>query len=1171
MKIFELNLKRYGPFTDVLLDLSAGAQGLHVVFGRNEAGKSTTLRALTCLLFGIEHNTRDAFLHEMSQLRIGGRLQHSSGEEFSFVRKKGRSKTVISQEDDSPLDDAILSRFLSGVDRELFTSLYGIGHPDLVEGGRAILEQRGELGQALFSAALGVTRLRTLLNDFNNTANSLFLPTGKKPIINALVRSYKDELKTIKNATLNSSAWSKLHKDIKELSAEIKAARRELEQTQAEENQLKRIKRVFRPLRNLEEVVKELKTLEDVVELPEDFGEQWRSALQKLRNAQEAKTKLELKIADARMQFESMEVDESLLAKAADIQDLSEELGAYKKAQKDLPAQEAKRQQLRNQARDALGAFRPGMTLDEVAALKPQFSRRKVIVSLANEARELAVAEQGNLKSLRNSKNKLERIERKLSEQPAPVDFSELKTAVAQALKAGDIDARIEEARTKAHSLGKTCKLALKRLGLWTGELDEFETLSLPLPETVERFEKNFSANSDEDRRIREKEEEYLEERKKIGQELMDLKAGGEVPIREQLEDARSLRTTGWHLVRRAWLDGEDVSIDAAKFDAERPLEKAYEHSVHNADKIADTMYQEAKRIERHRSLTSRLSSINESLNTLAKELEKNHQARKKLKTQWIDLWQPVHLSPLEPGEMLAWLRRAEALRGKIETLREQNNDVQQLERSRKVKREALLEALVALDVEIPSSDDAEELTSLLSFAEERLEEFNKQLQIKNKLESKKNDAAEDLKQAEDEARDLRARRDQWQSAWRDAVAWLELGEDPSPDEVSAALEQLEEIFGSLKDADSQGRRIYGIEKVIEEFEQRVAVFAKEIGMLPGDESPAVFMGKLVKKLGAALKAEERRAALEEQLHTLEAEQRQLVVEIDATKAHLEKLKKQAAAETDAELIQIERESSRRRELLVREQELLQQLQENGDGHTVDELREESSGKDIDTLSLEIEGKTQLAKELRSKLDGLKDRRAELAAQDKRMRGSAAAAEAKERASQILAKMRSEVERYLRARMAAHILEEQIERFRRENQTPLLARASQIFSKLTLGAYAGLRDDLDDKGTPIVLGVRPDEKEVPVAGMSDGTCDQLFLSLRLAALESHLHKAEPMPFVVDDILIGFDDERSRAALEVLGDLASKTQVIVFTHHARVTELAKSLSPKAGAFVHEIGS
>ncbi len=45
--------------------------------------------------------------------------------------------------------------------------------------------------------------------------------------------------------------------------------------------------------------------------------------------------------------------------------------------------------------------------------------------------------------------------------------------------------------------------------------------------------------------------------------------------------------------------------------------------------------------------------------------------------------------------------------------------------------------------------------------------------------------------------------------------------------------------------------------------------------------------------------------------------------------------------------------------------------------------------------------------------------------------------------------------------------------------------------------------------------------------MSDGTRDQLYLSLRLATLEQHQSKGEPIPFVVDDVLIGFDDNRTK--------------------------------------------
>ena len=80
--------------------------------------------------------------------------------------------------------------------------------------------------------------------------------------------------------------------------------------------------------------------------------------------------------------------------------------------------------------------------------------------------------------------------------------------------------------------------------------------------------------------------------------------------------------------------------------------------------------------------------------------------------------------------------------------------------------------------------------------------------------------------------------------------------------------------------------------------------------------------------------------------------------------------------------------------------------------------------------------------------------------------------------------------------------------------------------------------------------------------MSDGTRDQLFLALRIAGLETYVKDREPMPFVVDDILLNFDDARAMAALAVLGELAERTQVIYFTHHAHHVELArKALLPE----------
>jgi uncharacterized protein YhaN len=49
-----------------------------------------------------------------------------------------------------------------------------------------------------------------------------------------------------------------------------------------------------------------------------------------------------------------------------------------------------------------------------------------------------------------------------------------------------------------------------------------------------------------------------------------------------------------------------------------------------------------------------------------------------------------------------------------------------------------------------------------------------------------------------------------------------------------------------------------------------------------------------------------------------------------------------------------------------------------------------------------------------------------------------------------------------------------------------------------------------------------------------------------------------MPFVVDDILVNFDDQRAAATLGALAELSKKTQVIFFSHHGRLVELAQGL-------------
>jgi len=76
--------------------------------------------------------------------------------------------------------------------------------------------------------------------------------------------------------------------------------------------------------------------------------------------------------------------------------------------------------------------------------------------------------------------------------------------------------------------------------------------------------------------------------------------------------------------------------------------------------------------------------------------------------------------------------------------------------------------------------------------------------------------------------------------------------------------------------------------------------------------------------------------------------------------------------------------------------------------------------------------------------------------------------------------------------------------------------------------------------------------------MSDGTRDQLYLALRLAALEMHIEQAHALPFIADDLFINYDVDRARAGIEALARLSETTQVIFLTHHEHLVPVVKSV-------------
>ena len=155
--------------------------------------------------------------------------------------------------------------------------------------------------------------------------------------------------------------------------------------------------------------------------------------------------------------------------------------------------------------------------------------------------------------------------------------------------------------------------------------------------------------------------------------------------------------------------------------------------------------------------------------------------------------------------------------------------------------------------------------------------------------------------------------------------------------------------------------------------------------------------------------------------------------------------------------------------------------------------------------------------------------------------------------------------------LAAEMLGRALAAVERDSEPAMLRRIGALFSALTGGVYTKVLTDAgDDNVTRLSLLQRdfPHERQA-VNELSEGTRDQLFLALRLAAIEHHAAAAAPLPFLGDDILQTFDDDRALAAMRVLLQISDKVQVILLTHHRHVLDLAARL-PAGSVHVCRIG-
>lgn len=460
-----------------------------------------------------------------------------------------------------------------------------------------------------------------------------------------------------------------------------------------------------------------------------------------------------------------------------------------------------------------------------------------------------------------------------------------------------------------------------------------------------------------------------------------------------------------------------------------------------------------------------------------------------------------------------------------------------------------------ALEVEDASGVVAQEDATRADYERRRadLADADERLNALTAAEGKANAAADDASATEREAQDT------WAAWKRDAGVPDQL----SPQGVLDFFEAVRVARDALSETQRADEDLTPLRDAVAQYEERVRALARGLDepVPPGGQATLDAVEELFDRVRRDQDARVQRDALAAQI-------RELAVKVEsaqrlrrAQEQQRDALYAEAGVEDEAAFRERLQFFQQRTALRATVDECDRQIAERiGDGYRAESMSAELATGDV----LAWQGRAVEAEELIAELQVRRDdalragRDAERERQ--RLEESTDLMALQDERAFLATDLAGAVHEWRVATLAQALIEHTLSRFEQERQPEVLAHASRHFAQVTRGEYVRLqqRDDV------MTIADRQGRARHP-QHLSRGTAEQLYLCLRLGLGAEFARRDRALPLIMDDILVNFDPERSRAVAEVLCEFAGAHQVLLFTCHPETAQLLAELNPDGGSY------
>ena len=232
----------------------------------------------------------------------------------------------------------------------------------------------------------------------------------------------------------------------------------------------------------------------------------------------------------------------------------------------------------------------------------------------------------------------------------------------------------------------------------------------------------------------------------------------------------------------------------------------------------------------------------------------------------------------------------------------------------------------------------------------------------------------------------------------------------------------------------------------------------------------------------------------------------------------------------------------------------------SGPGEPLESLKTDLSRTDSQSIADEIDRLEEERANADSQIEKLSTERGSIQTELQRLVGEEESSRLRIERNVLCEQIRGHARDWTRFTLAQNLLEEARRKFERERQPGVVRHAQQFFAEITEERYRQVYAPL---GEQTITVTDADGRTKQPSELSRGTREQLFLSLRFGLIRELGQRTEPLPVVVDEILVNFDPERALRAAVAFVELSHTNQVLVFTCQPTVVELFRSAASETG--------